>query len=129
MISILCFILAVVAYTISQLAIQGKIRWNNDDRHSFWGVGSWLRKYAAAPAPDNWYYRFFKLEYKERFPGSATIFVMFTDGYHLSQAVFLILLCISIATHNLFFNWWIDAIIYRVIFGVVFTGAYKWLSK
>ncbi len=31
-----------------------------------------------------WYYRTFNLKYYERFPGSATVFVFLTDGWHLA---------------------------------------------
>jgi hypothetical protein len=48
-----------------------------------------------------WYYNTFRLKYIERFPGSATIFVFLTDGWHLSQffRVLFIMLAIVAAFH------------------------------
>lgn len=67
----------------------------------FWGSESWKRKYkrsasgsnavywlVAAPS-DNWYYRIFKIRYKERFPLSATMLVFLTDGYHFTQWIMI----------------------------------------
>lgn len=66
------------------------------DELSFWGKESWKRKYKRYPsksesdytliaAPNTWYYRLFRLRYKEKFPLSATALVFTTDGYHLMQ--------------------------------------------
>ena len=94
--------LSIACYSVSQLQQHGKLRWSkrNDD---FWNVDSFTRKYkwkAASKdplgydiipmpdkAPDNWYYRFFKIKYKERFPLSATFLVSITDSYHALQSL------------------------------------------
>src|SRR5688572_13398486 len=93
--SLLLLTHAIAAYTISQLLQHGKFISDS----TFWGASSWKRKYKVkwlrskdgslpdfgqfVPAPNTWYYRFFKIIYKERFPLSATFLVSITDGYHL----------------------------------------------
>lgn len=79
-------------------------------KFSFWGTDSWVRKYKHGggspintfiqPSPGNWYYKFFKIPYREAFPGSATIFVMFTDGYHLCQWFFIKCIIAAIAINT-----------------------------
>lgn len=43
-------------------------------------------------APDNWYYRFYKLKYKEAFPLSATLLVSLTDPWHRDKALSMLFL-------------------------------------
>jgi len=45
----------------------------------------------------NLYYRTFKIEYKERFPLSATALVFLTDGFHLMQWLAINFFTLSIA--------------------------------
>lgn len=118
--SIFFFVLAVIAYTISQLIMHSKIRfkgnyWSNDGRSKY--------KKGLPPAPDNWYYRFFKIKYKERFPGSATLFVSLTDGYHSSQMLFKGFLALT------FGGFHFVTIVIFVMFGIIFTLTYKLLSN
>lgn len=124
MISILLFVAAVIFYTLSQLVMHSKIRWTGR-----YFSNSGLNKYGDGYPLDNWYYRLFKIPHRERFPGSATIFVTFTDFYHLSQAFFKIFLCLAIAFHKPLFNWWADAIIFWALFSIVFTLAYRIFSR
>lgn len=131
--SIALFIFAVIAYAIKELYSHSKLNWG---KHTdFWGNNSWMRKYNFKGdmyhdlPPDNWYYRFFKIKYKERFPGSATIFVTFTDGFHLCQMLFKVFLIASLVSYKEMVNPWVDGGIYFVIWGVVFTLVYKDLSK
>jgi hypothetical protein len=123
--SILFFILAVCCYAITQLQMHGKLKFKG----MFWSKESWTLKYKwkSVPnmfAPDTWYYRTFEIPYKERFPGSATIFVSLTDGYHLVQMFMKILLCLCIVTYRDYFGWY-DAIGYWILFGIFFTLTYK----
>ena len=70
---------------------------------SFFGSESWKRKYKITPqgylyaAPDTTYYRLFNLNYKERFPLSATVLVFLTDGYHFVQFVVFKSLTLAVA--------------------------------
>lgn len=128
-ISLLCFVLAVAAYGLKESAAHGKIR-NSKDLMGFWGIWSWKRKYVypLVKAPDTWYYRTFKIEYKEKFPGSATIFVFITDGMHFSQTFFKLFLCTSVVAYRPILGWY-DAVLYWILFGITFTLSYKIFSK
>ena len=77
--------------------------------YSFFGKESWVRKYARHPKSNDeiyltlppprwakWYYKFFGVRHKERFPGSATFLVAFTDGYHFLQWLFSKMIILSI---------------------------------
>jgi hypothetical protein len=133
-ISLLLLSTAAWAYCISQLQIQGKLKWGSGPASGFgyWELISWRRKYARTnglldDAPKTWYYKLFNLKYKERFPGSATIFVALTDGYHLMQMVFLLCISAAIAIH--YDRWFISLIIIRAAFGIVFTICYKLFAR
>ena len=123
----IAFVLAVVCYTVSQLQLHGKL---SEDETGFWGNDSWRNKYkypadkALFEYGKGWYYRLFKIKYKERFPLSATLLVSLTDGYHLMQLFFKGLLCVAIVFYTPLFGWW-DLLIYFVTFGVVFTVCYR----
>lgn len=132
--SFLSFALGVVCYSVKELQAHGKLKWM-DNPTGFWGSKSWVRKYKpdyraglTRTGPNNWYYRFFKLSWKERFPLSATLLVSITDGSHLMQTAFKVLFCISIVTYSMDFSWWM-VFCYFVIWGLTFTITYKFLSK
>lgn len=132
LINILSFILGVIAYTISQLAQHRKLKWS-DSPIGFWGKDSDVRKYSSDAKkrfspPDNFYYRFFKIKYGEKFPLSATALVFLTDGYHLCQWFFTKLLILSIITFEGDFSikWFL---IYLGIWYLIFNLTYKLLSK
>jgi hypothetical protein len=124
MVDIILTMLAIVFYTCSQLVQHGKFKWSKPG-FGFFGESSDRRKYRLPlrPAPSNRYYKTFDIRYKEWFPGSATVFVSFTDAYHFFQALFKICLCLAI-TSNL-----LNALIAWLVFGAVFTLTYKFLSK
>lgn len=136
--SFLSFAAAVCCYSIKELQAHGKLKWSKD-YNGFWGQDSSNRKYKkdwskdplgydVFKAPNTWYYRFFKIKYKERFPLSATLLVSLTDGSHLMQTALKLLFCISIVTYSIPFSWWM-VLIYFVEWGLVFTITYKCLSK
>lgn len=137
--SVILFIASVACYTISQLLNHSKIGLTGKNTWSFFGHDSHLRKYKNIGGPDqvyiidrapnNWYYRLFRIPYRERFLGSATIFVFLTDGYHLMQFFFKLFLCASIALYKPLFIWWIDAVGLWVLFGIVFTLGYRIFSR
>jgi hypothetical protein len=92
--------IAIACYSVIQLGQHGKLKWM-DANAGYWGMHSSIRKYKyingkVQQAPDNWYYRFFKVPYKESFPLSATFLVSFTDYYHTTQSLFFIALAASI---------------------------------
>ncbi len=123
------WVVVIVCYSLVQLSNHGKLKWSDDrEWFNFWGRLSYFNKYKVPTtlAPKTWYYRFFKVQYKERFPGSATIFVAFTDGYHLSQWIMINSLTAIIA---ILLQSWIAFIVVRVIWWLVFNLCYKFLSK
>lgn len=130
------FIFAVICYAIKELHSFGKLNWQKEGT-GFWGGSSYLRKYKKAvgkstaliAAPNNWYYRFFKIKYKERFPLSATLLVSLTDAPHALQLTFKLLLIGSMVSYKEMVNPWVDGLIYFGIWGIVFTIVYKELSK
>lgn len=135
--NILSFTLAVIAYTIHELQAHGKLKWQGKD-YTFWGLYSYVLKYKIWPltgavsyehAPPTWYYRFFKIKYKENFPGSATIFVSLTDGPHLMQLFFKLFLILTIVIYEPIFNMVWDFIGYFALWGIVFSLTYKIASK
>ena len=95
--SIIFLIASIGCYSLKELHAHSKLKWSKGD-DSFWGEESYWRKYAnPMDAPlENWYYKFFKIKSKERWPTSATFTVMFTDGMHLMQFLHHLLLAISL---------------------------------
>jgi hypothetical protein len=69
----------------------------------------------------------------EAYPGSSTVFVLFTDAWHLAQ--FLMFTCFEVAVifllYKLYrFNWYILALIFlgmKVVFGMTFELFFKYL--
>lgn len=127
--------LACICYSIKELQSFGKLKWNNSE-FGFWGTSSDWRKYSfkvkgrkpfdqiiTEDPKDNWYYRFNNIKYKERFPGSATVFVLFTDGFHLLQFIFKICLSIGI------FNFTIPAIYFWLGWTAIQWLTFKICSK
>lgn len=105
----------------------------------FFSSLQWTRKYKLATmdpddaymglfrtAPDNWYYRFFKIKYQERFPLSATLLSLFTDAYHSSQALMRILMSLSI-TLAMNAPWWAFLVVW-VAYATIHAAFYKILS-
>ena len=65
----------------------------------------------------------------EKFPFSSTILVFLTDRWHLAQSLFLWCVFVLIVTYKSYFNWWIDLIIMRVMFGVLFEMFYRYFRR
>lgn len=109
--SIVAFILLAIAigcYSISQLAQHQKLKWGKEGT-GFWGFDSDKRKYTS------------------KIPFAKTALVFLTDGYHLMQFFFLLLLSLSFTISLGLENWWP----YLVYIGVhiVHFLTYKLLSK
>lgn len=110
----LAFILSVYCYTRSQ-----KAQHTGDTSKN---------KYKQPLEPvSNWYSRLFSLSYKEKFPLSGSLLVAFTDAYHAWQFGFKVLMCFAIVLYRPLLGMW-DALIYFVLFGVIFTFVYKGLG-
>ena len=102
-----------------------------------WMKDSWKNKYRQIklygteesvfiPAPNNWYYRFFKLKYKEDFPLSATLLVFLTDAYHFISAIvsftLIFLLCLywALSFLHFIFSFLLLWIVNKVTFHLVY---------
>lgn len=120
----------------------GKARWFGPDK-GFFGKMQYTRKYADYgagymisgnvtakfydPAPDTWYYRFFKIAYKEAFLFSATFLVSFTDFYHTSQLIMRLLIASSF-TIAIGAPWYFAGVIWGA-YATVHAVGYKMLSR
>lgn len=138
--ALLCVSAIPAAYMV--LHDTGKARWFGYDK-GFFGKMQYTRKYADYsagymivgnvsakiydPAPDNWYYRFFKIEYKEAFLFSATFLVSFVDAYHTSQLICRILMSLSL-TLAIGAPWYFAGVIW-VIYATIHWLFYKLLSR
>jgi hypothetical protein len=116
--------LSIACYSCSQLSQHGKLRWGFNNPDSFFHPGSWKRKYKMPlePAPNNFYYRFFKIVHKERWPTSATLTVNLTDFYHCCQSLSFITLSLGISLLSGISFWFIwggilvvHATVYRLL--------------
>jgi len=66
---------------------------------------------------------------EEKFWGSSTIFVMFTDAWHLFKTLtifFCILAIVSMPDNK---DWYYDFIVFYVVFTTLFEISYRQLSK
>ena len=103
-IAMISLALAIGCRAIIELWNHDKLKWSNEGKfmRGFWDDDSYLRKYkltkesTVIAAPNNWYYRFFKLKYKERWPTSATFTVFLTDAPHFLQWIYHILLSLTV---------------------------------
>lgn len=87
------FLLAVVAYSISQKAQHGQLRWSDPKNPlGFWGEDSDKRKYKPGTK-------------EPKFFLSTTLLVFLTDGYHAAQAVFFLLISLSFSVALELDNW------------------------
>jgi hypothetical protein len=105
-------LILVSAYAKAMMDLCSHGKWGRFD--PFWDPEiSWRRKWRNGDP-----------KFGERFPGSSTVFVFLTDGWHLSQFIFL----------NSFFGaWalyeWRSALAGRVLFGVIFELVYSKKGK
>ena len=104
MVTVICLVVAAACWaTMNTLTFHhGNSLFASCKPTSFFGVDSWKRKYKSGliyPAPrGNFYYKLFKLDYKEAFPLSATALAFLTDGYHFLQFIMLWAIAIAIPT-------------------------------
>lgn len=131
--AIVFLVMALVCYSIRELHAHSKLKWQKGD-DSFWGENSWFRKYKLddrghpiVELSRNWYNKIFGVDFKERWPTSATFTVFLTDGMHLMQAMFFLFLSLSV-TFAMGFEWLLLAGVYLGIHIVHFL-TYKLLSR
>lgn len=121
------------AMTVYELHFEGSIF---SRLGPFWAADSWKRKYKRydddrtfRPAPNTWYYRVLDIKYKERFPLSASLLAWATDGYHLTQMVFIWCVLGAIVTFNdpLLLHktrLWDSTVAYLILARVVWSGTF-----
>lgn len=123
-VTIYTFILLVFAFVAKAVMdISAKDGFKND----FWNKSeSWQNKYQFPLIKNykHWYYfGLIKPIYKEWFPFSSTALVWVTDGWHLSQMIFLNCMFVALAI-NMDYPL-LDYIAIRVIYSIVFNKFYK----
>lgn len=140
--SFLSFAIGVFCFSIKELSAHGKLKWAKEtiggDLPTFWAQHSDMRKYkidksnpraySFAKAPDNWYYRFFKIKHKEKWFTSTNFTVMFTDGMHLCQALFFLFISLAFSIALQLENWKQYLLVYIGIHLVHFL-TYRLLQK
>ena len=115
-IAIILIIIAAVAKAVMDTIAKGQWSgwWNKDESWRWkWDYGYYLHTGG----------------FKERFPGSTTIFVFLTDGWHLFQFIFLNCLIAGIILWSTPLAWYWDFLIISVGFRVVFEGSYRVIQK
>lgn len=125
MISLILFSITAILWALRESTYHGKIKFKGE----FFNQKAWMNKYKSPlqPAPKNLYYRVVKITYLERWPGSATILVTFTDFIHTSQFVIKLLLVSCIMFYKPMY--WFDPLLFWVAWGILFTVAYRLASK
>lgn len=113
----LAFISAVYFYTKGQ-------------KKAFEDRESWDNKYKKPlePAKKNWYTKLTGIKWKEKFPLSGSVLVMFTDAYHRYQFYYKVLLCVAIVSYRPVFGWW-DGLIFFFGWGTTFTIVFRSFTR
>lgn len=84
-------------------------------------------------APKNWYYRFFKIKYKERFPLSATLLAFTTDAFHMGQMLMNVALIGAVTTFSIdintlsFVQWALIVLTYKLSWSGFHEFCFVWL--
>lgn len=143
MIQLLFIMLAAACYAVQQYLVFHNTKNGLFNKYYFFGAESWKRKYERSlsfsdyktyglvPAPDNFYYSFFNIEHKERFPWSATALVFLTSGYNLFQWLMIkfILLSLTVSySYGFHFDWIMFFLLWfawTAIFNLCFIGLKK----
>lgn len=121
-------ILSLVTIAALAWGLMSRNLFHNQKETGFFGKDSWKRKYKTShlgiyAAPDNRYYKFFKIPYKEKFPLSATLLVWTTDGFHLLQMIATksLTLAVALQSENWILNFVILTILWHSAFYVTYT--------
>jgi hypothetical protein len=117
--SIALLILSGLAKAVMDLSSEGALNLKPED---YWIKSrSWTRKWKL-------HENGVTITNKEAFPGSSTVFVFLTDGWHLSQFVFLNSLIIGTVLLCQHSNFWISLLVASVVPRVVFEITYRVLK-
>lgn len=63
----------------------------------------------------------------ERFPGSSTVFVWLTDGWHFFNMVQYTAMILAVVSYFPVYGFWYDALILKAIFTITFEVFYRWV--
>ena len=98
----------------------------------FWNIkDSWKNQWKWPLKPYNsWYYfGLYTPKYTENFPYSSTFLVFITDAWHLSKALMLFCISLSIVLYTPIINPIIDIFLMFCGFTVTFTYFYEYILK
>jgi len=70
-------------------------------------------------------------EQGEKYFGSSTFLILFTDAWHFVQSLMILCFSLAIVLYSPMTIVWIDAIIYYIVFGLIFElfWSYIWRTK
>lgn len=99
--------------------------------HFYTSVFSQLKNQFFWDSKLSWYNKYKNNDPKqgEKFLGSSGVFVFVTDGFHLTQMLFLTSMFLAIILYKPMINWWVDFIIMRFLFGAIFEIFFKYLLE
>lgn len=125
-------ILASISHAIFSLIAHNKLTFG--PLTGFFGRDQWVRKFADIEgtfitAPNNLYYKTFRIRYKEAFPLSATALAWITDAYHFFQFITIKLVILAMLTYQTTVNPFIDFFLLWAQWSVMFEATYSQLPK
>ena len=111
--TIALILVAAISNALMYLSSEGRLYSKNVNLYR------WLNKELS------WRFKYEKHDprWGEKFPGSTTIFVFLTDGWHLFQFIFHT--CWQTAIAIQFERWFISFVVIKVVFGVLFQIIYS----
>jgi len=113
-ITVILLVLAGIANAFMDLSSEGCLWsgwWNKDD--------SWMNKWGEFDPQKGWV---------EKFPGSSTVFVWVTDGWHFLQFMYNNFWQLAIAIQSPY-NVLLSFIVIKTVYSGVFTINYKLYKK
>lgn len=89
------------------------------NRNYWWNKGtSWVYKWKGGNP-----------EKGEAFPGSTTVLVWLTDGWHFFNMIQYTAIILAVVLYRPVFSWWADAILLKCVFTITFEVFYRWVLK
>lgn len=120
MIVYISIFLAACSHAVFSAIAHGKFYIGN--MFGFFGSSQWVRKYKRPrtdETPKNFYYKTFRIPYKECFPLSATALVFVTDAYHFFQWLTTKLIFLAITRDPL--TYVLIWVVWSIGFNIVYT--------
>ena len=131
-ITLILLFFAGIANALMDLSSEDRFKkdWFNKSK-------SWKCKWKdpLTPGRTHWYHFGFIPKYEERFIYSSTLFVAYTDFWHLMQSVMLNCFSLAIALNLViidldlvFWGFLVNFFLIRLAFGLGFEPFYKWMK-